>query len=262
MPVWRKIHYVTAVCAALVAAVEPTVARASEACSADAMIVFDGSASMAESGNMGNLPTRIAQARAAVARAMPMIAPFRRVGLMVYGPTPGALRGNACNGIDLRLAPQSDAGEQILQEIDGVVPFGQTALTDAVAQAAEVLDYENEPALIVLITDGNETCGGSPCQLAAELSAAAFDLTVHVIGFRVRTSLFTHNDKAGHGATVAECLPALNAGRYVHTESVEDLADALERSLRCQSLSDLRAPQPESVKILASSSFARLAFDH
>ena len=43
---------------------------------------------------------------------------------------------------------------------------------------------------IVLLTDGKETCGGSPCQLAGTLAAEAHDLTVHVIGFKVRDDHF------------------------------------------------------------------------
>ena len=43
----------------------------------------------------------------------------------------------------------------------------------AVRQAAEVLDYRNKPALIVVLTDGEETCGGAPCDIGKELHDAA-----------------------------------------------------------------------------------------
>ena len=46
--------------------------------------------------------------------------------------------------------------------IDALRPSGRTPLTDAVAQAAEVLDFRHKPGLIVVLTDGEETCGGSP----------------------------------------------------------------------------------------------------
>ncbi len=214
-------------------------ALASEACSTDAMIVFDGSASMSEAAAPGSRSTRIEDARAAMARAMPFIAPYRKVGLLIYGPGAPAGLAGACTGIDLRFAPEPEAGPRIQQEVHRIEPAGLTALTDAVRQAAEVLDYLSKPALIVLVTDGNETCGGSPCQLGAELSGAARDLTVHVIGFHVRASDFTHNDKVGDGATAAECLAALNGGQYTHTDTVEALAEALQDTLGCDEISGL-----------------------
>ena len=55
--------------------------------------------------------------------------------------------------------------ERIIEEVNRLQPSGDTALTDAVQIAAEVLDYKSSPATIVLVTDGKETCGGMPCAL-------------------------------------------------------------------------------------------------
>ena len=68
------------------------------ACQADAMIVFDASGSMATSDYTLNLP-RIAQAKQSMATVIPEIAPFRRLGLIVYGE--GAY--NDCTSISLSL---------------------------------------------------------------------------------------------------------------------------------------------------------------
>ena len=96
----------------------------------------------------------------------------------------------------------------------------------------------------MLVTDGKETCGGSPCHLAGQLAQDAADLTVHVIGFKVRSSFFTWNDKLQQGATVAECLAVANGGKYVPAESVDELADALEETLGCLVISDNSLPAP------------------
>ena len=229
----------TSALTALTLMLSPVASYASDACSTPAMIVFDGSASMAETANKEARSTRISEAQAAMNRALPLIAPYRRVGLIVYGPGKSRGLSSACSGVDLRFAPEREAGPRIMQEVQSIEPAGLTALTDAVAQAAETLHYREKPALIVLVTDGNETCGGSPCQLAVEFAAASRDLTVHVIGFHVRASNFDYNDKLGDGATAAECLPALNGGKYVHTSSVETLADALEDTLGCDAVSSL-----------------------
>lgn len=72
------------------------------------------------------------------------------------------------------------------RDLDALSPAGKTPLTTAVARAADVLDYRKKPGMIVVLTDGEETCGASPCELGKELRAAAAQLTVHIIGFRMK----------------------------------------------------------------------------
>lgn len=205
---------------------------AAPSCATDAMLVFDGSASMAEIGADISQPTRIAEARTAMHRAMPRIAPFRRVGLLVYGP--GGDR--SCTGIDLRFAPIPDAADAITGAIDTLAPQGLTPLAASVLAAAETLDYRSTPGIVVLVTDGNETCGGRPCALGSALAAEGHDLTVHVIGFRVVYDPFSWNSPEAEGydgTTVAKCLADRTGGMYVSTETVDELADALRDTLGC-----------------------------
>ena len=195
------------------------------------MIVFDGSGSMSEMGFNQLGETRILEARRAVRDSIPEIAAFRRLGLVIYGPG----RRNACRNIDLRFPPMSNAAPRIIAEIEALRPTGKTPLTDAIRRAADVLDYHRRPGIIVLITDGKETCGGAPCQLAARLSEDARDLTIHVIGFRVRDDDPLRQDGAGNmqGTNVASCLADHTGGNYYRAETVDELTDALKRSLGC-----------------------------
>lgn len=211
----------------------PPPVRAASGCAADAMLVFDGSASMAEVGFDANAPTRIDEARTALRQAMPQIAPVRRVGLLVYGPGPEG----SCDGINLHFAPVADAAEPVIAAIEQVDPNGLTPLTASVRAAAEVLDYRARPAIVVLVTDGNETCGGRPCQTGKELALAARDLTIHVIGFRVVADPFAWDSpEAGvysGGASVAKCLSDGTGGSYVSTQTVDELVEALRETLGC-----------------------------
>ena len=89
---------------------------------------------------------------------------------------------------------------------------------------------------MVLVTDGNETCGGRPCALGAALAAEGYDLTVHVIGFRVVYDPFSWNSPEAEGydgTTVAKCLADRTGGMYVSTETVDELAAALRETLGC-----------------------------
>ena len=210
-------------------------------CAAGAVLVFDGSGSMGEIGFDSGADTRIVEARAAVRRAMPGIAPFRRVGLLIYGPGPN----DACGNIELRFAPRPDAAGPVIDAIDGLRPDGLTPLTVAVAQAAEVLDYRSRPGVVVLVTDGNETCGGRPCALADALAAEARDLTVHVIGFRAVVDFFRWNnpEQDPHtSTTVARCLADATGGLFVTTETVDELVAALQATLGCPVISAIPPP--------------------
>ena len=201
-------------------------------CTEDAMLVFDASGSMAGNLNQGIATTkpRIEEVRAALKRVLPSITRFRRVGLIVYGPGPY----QQCN-VQLALKPAPDAGERIMAEVNALTPAGKTPLTAAVADAAEVLDYRNKPGLIVVVTDGEETCGGSPCALGKELHGKAARLTVHVIAFRMKDFSWT-----GEQSIIeAKCLAESNGGLYVTADAEQELTEALEKTLGCPMLSEL-----------------------
>ncbi|MEX0286051.1 MAG: VWA domain-containing protein [Paracoccaceae bacterium] len=209
---------------------------ADQTCTQDAMIVFDGSGSMAEMGFNQIGEPRIFEARQAMADAIPGIAEVRRLGLIVYGPG----TEDSCAGIDLRFPPVRDAAPAILGAVNDLQPSGDTPLTDAVRAAAEVLDYRTRPGVVVLVTDGKETCGGTPCTLAAELAADGLDLTVNVIGFKVRGDYFSWEVEPNNdyvvSESVARCLADRTGGQYVRAESVAELVAALRVTLGCNIL--------------------------
>ena len=213
----------------------PAVVVAEPSCTADAIVVFDGSASMAEIGPGSGGEPRIVPAREAMHRAMPEIALSRRLGLVIYGP--GSQR-QSCRNVDLRFPPIPDAAPRITGAVDALVPDGNTPLTAAVRSAAEALEYTSRPGVVVLVTDGRETCGGSPCALGAELAARAAELTVHVIGFQLQPDQDGHPSlRPDNSFRKADCLAHKTGGQVVKTETVEELVDALRETLVCPMVS-------------------------
>lgn len=192
-------------------------------CRDDAMLVLDSSGSMAGT-DMNSQTPHVAKVRSALAAVLPDVAPRRNLGLMVYGPGQEA----KCENIDLRLPPAPNSAEAILAEVNRVVPFGETPLTAAVRDAAELLDFRTKPAVVVLLTDGEETCGGDPCRLARQLKAEARDLTIHVVGFKVTNSAtWLVPEKR------AACMAEETGGLSLTAETRDELVEALRKTLGC-----------------------------
>lgn len=198
------------------------------ACTEDAMLIVDASQSMAaaDAGSAGL--RRIDSVRSSLVRILPRVAPRRRLGLMSYGPGSRA----PCSNVSLLLRPQLDAGAAIRARAEELKPAGRTPLTRAVRMAAEALDYRAKPATIVLLTDGEESCGGDPCALAKALKAGSPALTVHVVSYRIGASL------GSSGIFEARCIADETGGLYVAADTADELVTALEKVLACPFVSE------------------------
>lgn len=203
-------------------------------CTEDAMIVFDASGSMAGSlaEGIGAKIRRIDEVRKALSEALPRVTHYRRIGLITYGP--GSYR--QCN-VELKLRPIPNAAQRILTDVGSLNPSGKTPLASAVKQAANVLDYRAKPGVVVLLTDGEETCDGLPCDLGKMLNTEGVQLTVHVIGFRM-TAFWT----GAQSALEVKCLAEETGGLYIAAQNQEELVQAFEKTLGCPMMS--RLPQP------------------
>lgn len=199
-------------------------------CPEDAMLVFDGSGSMAGTERFGiaSEVTRIDKVREALNKVLPDISPMRDIGLVTIGPG----EFNKCDDARLAFPPQPDAGDRIMTEVNAIAPSGRTPLAIAVEKAAEALDYRQRPAVIVVLTDGDDTCGGAPCSAVQRLKAEARRLTIHVIGYRVK-------DWVGEKVYFElRCLADETGGLYITAETTDDLIAAFRKTLGCPFITD------------------------
>jgi Ca-activated chloride channel family protein len=203
-------------------------------CTEDAMIVFDASGSMAGNTVQGLFSdiTRIDEVRKAMAQVLPNVTKFRKVGLITYGPG----QWGQCN-IKLDFPPMPNAAERIMSAVNALNPAGKTPLVGAVKQAAEVLDYRTEKGVVVLLTDGEETCGGAPCALGKLLRANSRGLTVHVIGYQLKGYSWT----GAESILDVKCLAEETGGLYITAQNREDLVKAFEKTLGCPMMSSVGA---------------------
>jgi Ca-activated chloride channel family protein len=85
----------------------------------------------------------------------------------------------------------------------------------------------------VVVTDGEETCGRSPCDLAKQLHDAARQLTIHVISFRYQSYSWTGEQSVEE----TKCLAKESGGLFITVDTEQDLTAALEKTLDCPMIS-------------------------
>ena len=209
---------------ALASVPEQANADSLETCQRDAMIIFDASGSMSGMFRTGVRESRIDHVRQATEEVLPQIEPARNLGLIVYGP---GQEENMCRNIDLRFRPQASAARRIIEDVNALVPSGDTPLTEAVRLAADVLKYKEREGVIVLFTDGEETCGGETCKFARELRRDARALTVHVVDYTIRDPFGNRKGFSSH------CPANETGGLYTAVQTKAELVAAFRKSLGC-----------------------------
>jgi Ca-activated chloride channel family protein len=88
--------------------------------------------------------------------------------------------------------------------------------------------------VIVLLTDGEETCRGNPCALGQALKTMGAGVTVHVIGYMLSVT------NVPAGGQFVRCLSETTGGMFISTETTAELIEALRKTLGCPVLSSLR----------------------
>ncbi len=104
-------------------------------------------------------------------------------------------------------------------QVRAMQPAGATPLAYALSLAAE--DFAEAPGtkLILLVSDGMETCGGNPVAEARQLIAAGHDLRIDVVGF----SLGQDNKTRQQLMEIAEAT----GGLYFDANNIAELRAAL-----------------------------------
>ena len=181
------------------------------------ILVLDASGSM--NARLPDGATRIDAAKAAVADVVGKVAPGTRLALRVYGHQSPTQRKD-CKDTAL-VVGFNDAGQNRTAIVDatrGIRAQGYTPINHALTLAAGDLGQEESAERIVLlVSDGKETCEGDPCVTARALAAADAKLVVHTIGFGV--------DAAARRQL--QCIAAMARGTYSDAGTSRELAAAL-----------------------------------
>ena len=98
-------------------------------------------------------------------------------------------------------------------------PAGWTPISLALQRAGEDLKAgENVRNVIIMVSDGEETCDGDPCAVAAALAASEAEVRIDVVGFGLEPQV----------AQTLRCITENSGGRYIDAQNGDALAQTLE----------------------------------
>jgi len=176
----------------------------------EVVLVVDGSGSMNEPFAGGG--PRIDQARRSIRSMVEGLPPGVDVGLVDF-------RG--CDKVRRdKFYSDSERG-QLMGEIDSLQPWGGTALARSIERAGNIVSGDVE-SVIVVVSDGEETCKGDPCAAARALKAAKPNAIINVIDI----------SGDGKGRQVIQCVAQATGGRVLTPQSPMDFARTLQQATR------------------------------
>jgi hypothetical protein len=139
------------------------------------------------------------------------------LALRVYGGS----QKSSCEDTQLVVPFATDNRDAIKAAIRKIKPLGKTPIAASLLAAAEDLRGREGKRVIVLVSDGKETCGGDPCETARQL-AERDAIKIDVVGFGIV-------DEATRRQL--ECIATVGSGSYFDAASEGDLDAGLATSV-------------------------------
>ncbi|MFH1034668.1 MAG: VWA domain-containing protein [Pseudomonadota bacterium] len=192
-------------------------------------IILDCSGSM--KNRLATGETRIAAAKQAVETMVPKLPAQTILAFRAYGhQSPTAQHDCQDTQILEGFAPAAQNGAQIMQKTKDLTARGYTPITHVLGLAAQDFPAQaQEEKIIILVSDGKETCPGDPC-VAAKALSLAHKVVIHTVGLGVDT------------ATKAqlECIARAAGGRYFPAGSAQELASTLMTAVETSQVRQLK----------------------
>ncbi len=188
-------------------------------------IVFDASGSMNE---ISTGVTKMDTAKKALTTIANQIPTGSSVGLRVFGVTP--VRENireSCTDSRLLIPIGQYDATRMISQVQPLKSYGMTALGYSLEKAGtDFAPAQDVKKSIILISDGEETCGKDPVEVMKNLKAQGIDITIHAIGF---------------GATEAakgqlRKLAEMSQGSYREAEDADSLQQSLQEVVQKEML--------------------------
>ncbi len=210
-------------------------------------IIFDASGSMTDPTADGVL--KIDAAKEALKQITSEIEAGSKVGLRVFGAQPTDDNPElSCRDSQLIIPIGGINKQQMLNQVNGLLAQGQTPIGFSLQEAAnDFTPGANVKKTIILISDGEESCGLDPIVVVQGLKAKGINVVIHTIGFNV-------NAKA---RAQLQQIAKMTGGIYANATSAGELTKQLKKiAVKAELL--LKPKKQEGENILAAITGTRI----
>ena len=183
------------------------------------LFLLDVSGSMNEKIASGG--TKFEAAQRALKKVATAVPAGTQVGLRVYGSEiaePQEQNPKACTDTKLVLPIGPLNRRTLFRAVDSYTAKGETPIAYSLEKAVGDLGPSGKRVLI-LISDGEESCAGDPCPVARKLAKAGVDLQFNAIGLAVKSK----------ARQQLQCIAKAGDGNYYDATDTSDLEDAVRR---------------------------------
>jgi Mg-chelatase subunit ChlD len=169
-------------------------------------MVVDGSGSMGDP--MGGSGSRLDAAKRSIGQFVDGLPNDVDVALIEFG---------ACDRIDRDNFYSPPQRGILKQRVNGLQPMAGTPLGLSVSRAGRIISSVR-PGIIVVVSDGNDTCGGDPCAAARAIAANKPNVRINVI------------DIGDEPVDAAQCMAQSTGGHVYHPGSVPEMEKAIRQA--------------------------------
>lgn len=207
------------------------------------------------SGSMNGLiseSTKLAMLKSAVRDVVEIPPPEgveRDIGLRLYGSQKPSSDAD-CSDTQLLIPIGPIKKDEFKSRVENMTALGVTPIGNALEAAAADFrispDFDN---VIVLVSDGADSCGANICEIATKLHSGPKKIIIHVVGF----------DLDQKSAKALKCVSQNGDGQFIQTRSEGELAAAIDQVLMANVPYNLRirvvsgaTPIPASLTVYQS----------
>jgi hypothetical protein len=142
------------------------------------------------------------------------------LGLRVYGHR----SKTDCKDTELLIPPGKIDADQVMAKVNALKPKGMTLIDYSLHEALKDLQGQEGSKVVILVTDGIETCKGDPVKAAQDLIAAGLKMKIDVVGFNVS------NDPAA--VEQLKKVAETGQGKFFSAENSQELSQALTEAVK------------------------------
>lgn len=184
------------------------------------LFLVDSSLSMKE-GLGGKHESKMDAAKDVLVKALRGIPSDCNVGLRVFGQFTGL---DPCQATALLVRPGTHNRNSIQEKVAHLKPTGMTPLTVALMNAAERdLPELHGKKTIILISDGQDTCGPDPCAYIQTLAPRGINVKIDIVGLGLR------HDRAARNQL--DCIAKSSGGKYYDADTAAQLIESVSHSV-------------------------------